>query len=94
MEKNDIKNDNVLDDLLTTGTTISRSLSSDPLAAAFAIDNLPGDVKKDALYAGLAVRLASMYDEAKKHEQQTTTQLLQTLLDYTKSKSTYLGRKE
>lgn len=94
-EKGFGKKGDALDDLVDLGKRVSSILGEgDLVTTGFVLDNLPVQVNKDALYAGLASRLALEYDKVGDHvNADKRKELLGELMGYAKSKCSYLSRK-
>lgn len=104
-EKGFGKKGDALDDLVDLGKRVSSILGEgDLVTTGFVLDNLPVQANKDALYAGLASRLALEYDKVGDHANDKVgdrvrvnadkrKELLGELMGYAKSKCSYFSRK-
>ncbi len=92
-EKGFGKKGDALDDLVDIGRKVSHFIQEgDLITAGFVLDNLPGQANKDALYAGLASRLALEYDKVGDHADKRK-EALGELLDYARGRCSYFPKK-
>lgn len=82
-----------IDDLLQFVNPVTELIKrGDYLSALFVTENLPGDYKTDALYAGIAISIAEHMDKADKQDGYQVG-LGKAMLDYCQKKSGYFNQK-
>jgi hypothetical protein len=74
----------------TADVISNRITQGDYITALSAIEHLPDDFKKDALYAGVAVYLQELMNAPSKMGGQYKNPLMEQLMNYCKGQSKYL----